>query len=108
MAEGLAEAKIPDEVAIALKETMGVLMVEHLKPLYRGELDIDIRYEGYTKDNHIFNVSIKLEDGACINFHTMQSSALEKSQIKIWPDLRTYGYDTNVRFTLYLKTKEEK
>ena len=99
-------AKVPEDVELELKETMGKLMISHLKELYQGELDIDVHYEGYTEENHIFNVSIKLEDGAYINFHTLQATADEKDDIKIWPDLRNYGYDTKIRFTLYLKVKK--
>lgn len=96
-------AKIPDEVEAELKQTMGVLLLEHLKKQYQGELDIDVRYEGYTEENHIFPISIQLAEGASINFHMMQKEAEELNNIRIWPDLRTYGYDTRIRFTLYLK-----
>ena len=82
MEEGqIPDAKIPDELETVLKETLGKLMVDHLQPLYKGELDIDVNYEGYTEENHIFPVNLKLADGAHINFHTMQKTADEKDNI---------------------------
>lgn len=111
MEEG--QAKIPKDVQEELKSVMSKVLINHLKPLYTGEVDIDVTYEGFTEQNNIFNVAITLlkEDGASINFHTMQKTALEEDNIRIWPDLRTYGADTRIRFTLYLelgKGKEEK
>ena len=98
----VADAQIPEELKARLQETLAKLMIEHLKPMYTGQLDIDVTYEGYTEENHIFNVAIKLEDGSHINFHTLQKTCEEKDGIRIWPDLRVYGYDTKIRFTLYL------